>query len=174
MKEDIKQERRCSYDDDELYEILSKYDLQHKRLISGSKSGYRERYSDHDVMFNANIFTPNCIWWNGDLDITKDNFNIQKLCNELGEEIIIVSEMLGWQGAEYRSYEELEADAHVKFSPNKRKYLRRIYDGLHTVYPDKYMKVITGRGVGWEKIPVKKYYEHHQYNPKEKNEKRNS
>lgn len=173
MKDNIKQKRRCPYDDDKFYEFLDKHELHHKRMISGSKSGYRRANPEHDIMFNANIFTPSGIWWNGDLDITKNNFNIQNLCDELEEEIIIVNEMLGWQGAENRSYEELEMDAHAKFLPNKKRYLRRIYDGLHSVCPDGQMTVITSKGIGWEKVPVKKFYEHYQYNPEKENEKRN-
>jgi len=125
----------------------------YKRMISGSKSGYRHLFPDNDVIFNANIFTPSGIYWNGDLDITKDCIALQELCNEAGEEMIIVSEMLGWDGAEGRSYEELEADAHAKFTPNQKKYLRRIYDGLHGVTIDK-MTVLTGKGVSWEEVNI--------------------
>jgi hypothetical protein len=136
-------------------------------MISGSKSGYRRIFPEHDVIFNANIFTPSGIWWNGDLDLTKDNHTIQKLCNDLGEELIVLYESLGWQGAEHKSYEELEEHAHAKFTPKKRTYLRRVYEGIHGV-KDGNMTVITGKGVNWEKVKVKKFYEHYQHNPEKK------
>lgn len=156
MNEKIKQKRKRSYDDEKLYEILLKHELRHKRMISGSKSGYRRSYPEHDVMFNANMFTPSGIWWNGDLDITKDNQKIQNLCDELGEEIIVLYESLGWEGAEHKSYEELKEHAHALFTPSKKAYLRRIYEGLHGVKDGK-MTIITSKGVDWEEIKVEKY-----------------
>lgn len=124
-----------------------------KRMISGSKSGYRRMFPEHDVMFNANIFTPSGTFWNGDLDITKDCFALQELCNGIGEEMIIVSEMLGWDGADGRTYEELSGDAHAKFTPNQEVYQERVYDGLHGVTIDK-MTVVTGNGVDWKEVPI--------------------
>jgi len=129
-----------------------------KRMISGSKSGYRRMYPEHDVMFNANIFTPSGTFWNGDLDITKDCFALQELCNDINEEMIIVSEMLGWNGAENRKYEELSADAHAKFTPNQEVYHVRVYDGFHGVKIDN-MTVLTGKGINWKEVPVEKYVE---------------
>ena len=133
-------------------------------MISGSKSGYRKAYPEHDIVFNANIFTPSGIWWNGDLDITKDNYNIQQLSNDLREEIIVVEEMIGWQGANNKTYEELKEHARAIFIPNKRKYLRRIYDGLHAVKDGK-MTILTSKGIDWENVSINKFYEHHQHNP---------
>lgn len=156
MKEEVKYERRDAYDDDALYAIFQKHNLRHKRMISWSKSGYWKRFPYHDIMFNANIFTPSGIWWNGDLDITVDNFAIQKLCDDLGEELIIVAESLGWQGAEEQSYEELFEHAHAYFTPNKRYYHSRKYNGIHGVTRGN-MTIITSKPDHFHKVRVKKW-----------------
>lgn len=146
--------------------VFKKHDFYDSRMISNSKSGYRRRYPKHDVIFNANIFTSNGKEFHGDLDLTKDNLPLQRICNELGEEMIVLSEMLGRFGAEERPYEELEADAHAKFLPNKRTYLVRTYEGFHGVKIDN-MTIITGKGVAWKKVKVRKFYEHYQHKPNE-------
>lgn len=159
-----KHKRRSYYEDHEMGDVFRKHNLHWKRMISGSKSGYRGRYPKHDVIFNANFFTPSGIWWNADLDITKDNHNIQQLCNELNEEIIITHEMIGWNGAEDKSYDELKEHAHAIFTPNENEYLRRVYEGIHAVKDGK-MTIITSKGVDWKKIVVEKFYEDWQHNP---------
>ena len=130
-----------------------------KRMISGSKSGYRRLYPDNDVHFNMNIFTPSRIWWNGDLDLTKDNLALQEVCDEQGEEMIFLSEMLGWNGAEEKSYEWLKENAHAIFTPGEKEYQVRVYDGLQGVKTEGNMTVVTGKGVAWEKVPVVEYKE---------------
>lgn len=66
------------------------------RMISGSKSGYHNRYPKHFVMFNANIFTVSQgkIWY-GDIDVDIDKKNLKKLAKKLGEPIYLVQEMMG-------------------------------------------------------------------------------
>ena len=139
--------------------VFEKHNFYNGRMISGSKSGYRRRYPNHDIIFNANIFTQNGKEFHGDLDLTKDNLPLQRICNELGEEMIVLSEMLGRFGAEDRPYEELKTDAHAKFLPNKRQYLVREYDGLKGVKINN-MTIITGKGVTLKKVMVKKFIEH--------------
>lgn len=65
-------------------------------MISGSKSGYHDRFPDHDVIFNANIFTEagKKIWY-GDIDITLSTAKLQTLSKELGEKIFVLYE---WDG----------------------------------------------------------------------------
>lgn len=130
--------------------------LYQGRLISGSKSGYRNRYPDHDILFNANIFIPSKgkVWY-GDLDITLDAPVLQKICNEYNEEMIIVPEMLGRFGTENRSYDEISKDAYVKFNPNNNKYLLRIYSGLKSVEVDN-VTIVTSNGIDWEEKQIKK------------------
>ena len=135
---------------------FEKHGFHNSRMISGSKSGYRKRYPDHDIIFNSNIFTLNGKEFYGDINLTKDNPLLQKICDELGEEMIVLTEMLGRFGAEDRPYEELEADAHAKFLPNKKQYLVRVYDGLHGVTIGK-MTTITGKGIAWKKVKVRKF-----------------
>jgi hypothetical protein len=156
MTEEVKQERRNTYDDEDLYELFKKHRFHHKRMISWSKSRYRNHFQNHDIWFNLNLFTPSGIWWNGDVDLTIDNLTIQRICNELGEEIIAVQEMLGWQGAQEKSYDELKEHAHAIFTPNKRYYQVRKYDGIHAVTSGTWT-TITNRGVAWYKVRVRKW-----------------
>lgn len=135
--------------------VFEKHEFYEGRMIGGSKSWYRNNHPDDDILFNANIFTQNGKEWHGDLNITEDSNNLQNICNELNEEMIVVTEMLGRFGAEDRPYEELEVDAHAKFIPNKRKYLSRVYDGIRSVTIDN-MTIVTGNGVSWKKIQSKK------------------
>lgn len=138
--------------------VFEKHHFYNGRMIWGSKSGYRRMYPNHDVIFNANIFTKSGKEFHGDLDLTKDCLPLQRICNELGEEMIVVTEMLGRFGAEDRTYEEIFQDAHAMFLPNKRNYLERKYDGIHGVTIDK-MTIITGKGDGWRRVRVRRWSE---------------
>ena len=40
------------------------------RMISGSKTGYRDRHPDHLPVFNANVCFGSSKVWHGDLDLT--------------------------------------------------------------------------------------------------------
>jgi hypothetical protein len=66
------------------------------RMISGSKSSYRERYPDHEICFNANIFSlqQGKIWY-GDLDLTLDSEKLDRIAESLGEKLYVVREMDG-------------------------------------------------------------------------------
>lgn len=136
--------------------IFEEHGFYVSRMISGSKSLYRQRYPKNDVVFNANIFIPTKgkVWY-GDLDITLDSKGLQDVCNEIGEEMIVVSEMLGRFGAEERPYNEIEKNAHVKFIPNAKTYQERDYDGLTSVVIDK-MHIVTSKPIGWIERKFKK------------------
>lgn len=71
------------------------------RLISGSKSGYREKYPENEVYFNANIFVLGIgkIWY-GDLDLTRDEEKLKEWANELGDDFYILREFDGRFGNE--------------------------------------------------------------------------
>nr|HPI82220.1 hypothetical protein [Candidatus Paceibacterota bacterium] len=57
--------------DGDLYKIFMNHGLMMGRMISGSKSGYRDRYPENLVVFNANIVTKKRgKVWHGDLDVT--------------------------------------------------------------------------------------------------------
>lgn len=77
-------------------EIFKNYGFYLSRMISISKSGYRERYPDNQVYFNANIFIlgEGKVWW-GDLDVTLDKDNLECVARDLGKDLFILREMDG-------------------------------------------------------------------------------
>jgi len=66
------------------------------RMISYSKSGYREKYPDNEVYFNANIFVlgEGKIWY-GDIDVTRERESLQNIANEMGKDLFILRELDG-------------------------------------------------------------------------------
>jgi len=132
-------------------EIFEKHGFPQGRMISGSKSGYRQRFPKNDVIFNARIFTKTDNW-HGDLDITKDRKELQKLCNEINEEMLITSESVGWH-SENQKYEDIEENAHAKFIPNSQLYYSRVYNGYHSLQNGN-MFIFTGKGIDWEEINI--------------------
>lgn len=66
------------------------------RMLSLSKSGYRQRFPDHLVVFNANIFTKSGTKiWHGDLDITLDGEALKDMAARSAEELYIFREADG-------------------------------------------------------------------------------
>ncbi len=65
------------------------------KMISGSKSFYREKFPDHVVVFNSNIFVGKTKIWFGDLDITESIDNLKDLALSLGEKVYILFEYDG-------------------------------------------------------------------------------
>jgi hypothetical protein len=98
------------------YEFFHQRGLAFSRLISGSKSGYRERFPDHEVYFNANIFTENGKIWHGDLDLNLDSEKLQNLANELKTDLYILSEMDGRFENEQRKFSEVKSVARRVYS----------------------------------------------------------
>jgi len=65
------------------------------KLISHSKSRYREKFPENLVIFNANICAgPEKVWW-GDLDITESKENLSSLAIALNSDIYVLREMDG-------------------------------------------------------------------------------
>ena len=66
------------------------------KLLSGSKSRYREKYPTHKVAFNSNLCTKEYgkIWF-GDIDATIDTAKLEKLADELKVSIYVLYEMDG-------------------------------------------------------------------------------
>jgi hypothetical protein len=65
------------------------------RMISNSKSAYKEKYPDNLVIFNANICTSDLkIWW-GDLDLTKSLGELSGLAEILEEDLYVLYELDG-------------------------------------------------------------------------------
>jgi hypothetical protein len=63
------------------------------RMISGSKSGYRNRFPDNRPVFNANVCVESGKIWYGDLDLTLDGEKLQQLADELDEKVYVLYEM---------------------------------------------------------------------------------
>jgi hypothetical protein len=67
--------------------------LHNGRMISQSKSDYRDRNPNSVVYYNANILTINNgkVWY-GDLDLTKDGEALKRVSKSLGETLYILRE----------------------------------------------------------------------------------
>lgn len=63
------------------------------RMISGSKSGYLDKYPNNLAIFNANVCTLGGKQWFGDLDLTKSKESLVELARETGEEVFVLREM---------------------------------------------------------------------------------
>jgi diphthamide synthase (EF-2-diphthine--ammonia ligase) len=63
------------------------------RLISQSKSRYRENYPDHTVVFNGNLCTKEIgkIWF-GDIDVTLEKDKIDQLAKTIGMKVYVLYE----------------------------------------------------------------------------------
>jgi hypothetical protein len=66
------------------------------RMISHSKSGYRDKFPDNEVYFNSNIFVlgEGKIWY-GDIDVTKERDKLENIAKEIGKDLYILREMDG-------------------------------------------------------------------------------
>jgi hypothetical protein len=62
------------------------------RMISFSKSGYRERHPDHVTVFNANLCLRGGKIWYGDLDLTVDEPALAELARSIGTRLFVLSE----------------------------------------------------------------------------------
>jgi hypothetical protein len=71
------------------------------RMISGSKSFYREKNPNNEVYFNANIFVlgEGKIWY-GDIDVTLDRDHLEEIAREIGKDLFILMESDGRFGNE--------------------------------------------------------------------------
>jgi len=77
-------------------EFFKNKDLINGRMLSFSKSAYREKYPENEVYFNANIFVlgEGKVWF-GDLDITNDRDLLESIASESGKDLFILREMDG-------------------------------------------------------------------------------
>jgi hypothetical protein len=66
------------------------------RLLSYSKSSYRERNPENEVYFNANIFVlgEGKIWY-GDIDVTLEKEKLERIARSMGKDLFILREMDG-------------------------------------------------------------------------------
>lgn len=102
---------------DKLHEALRNQGMICGRMISFSKSLYRQENPGNEVYFNANIFTKSGKQWYGDLDITKDSEKLQAVADFCGEEILILRELDGRFEYEDRAFDEAKKVAVKSFSP---------------------------------------------------------
>ena len=79
----------------EAHEVLHQYLGSNGKMISYSKSTYREKYADHLVIFNANLCTKNKKIWYGDLDITLEKSNLSTVAVALGMDLYVLRELDG-------------------------------------------------------------------------------
>ena len=86
-------------------------------MISHSKSGYRDKFPENEVYFNANIFVlgEGKIWY-GDLDVTKDMDRLENIAKELGKDLYILREMDGRFGNEELKDSEIITRAMCKIT----------------------------------------------------------
>lgn len=98
-------------------QIFENEGLLHGRMISSSKSGYRNRFPENEVYFNANIFVlgEGKIWY-GDIDVTKDRENLENVARELGKDLYILREMDGRFGNEELNDSEIITKAMCKIT----------------------------------------------------------
>ena len=63
------------------------------RMLSGSKSGYIERYPEGKPIFNANIITSQGKVWYGDIDLFYDKEKLQNVADLINDTIYVLREM---------------------------------------------------------------------------------
>ena len=87
------------------------------RIISFSKSGYREEFPDNEIYFNANIFVlgEGKIWY-GDIDVTKEKEQLENVSREIGKDLYILREMDGRFGNEELKDSEIITKARYKIT----------------------------------------------------------
>lgn len=82
-------------------EALSNQGFIPGRMISWSKSAYREKNPDNEVYFNANIFVigDGKVWY-GDIDLNKDEKVLQSIAKSTQTSLYILKEFDGRFGNE--------------------------------------------------------------------------
>jgi hypothetical protein len=65
------------------------------RMISLSKTLYREAHPDHLVVFNSNVCLARGKIWRGDLDLTEDEQLLVELARRIGETVYVLYEFAG-------------------------------------------------------------------------------
>jgi hypothetical protein len=78
------------------YHMFENEGLRIGRMVSGSKSAYRDKHPENEVYFNANVFNSKGekIWY-GDLDLTIESEKLDIIAESLGEKLFVLREMDG-------------------------------------------------------------------------------
>ena len=102
----------------EISKVFIQHDMMWGRMISASKSRYRQMYPENDVLFNANIFILGVgkVWW-GDLDLTQDWSKLEQVASSLNKSLFVLREMDGRFENEERVDEEVVKVAHAEIRP---------------------------------------------------------
>lgn len=93
----VDQKQKTKYNNKRNMELFFETEkLYTGRIISYSKSGYKDQFPDNEVYFNANIFVlgEGKIWY-GDIDVTKEREQLENVARELGKDLYILREMDG-------------------------------------------------------------------------------
>ena len=141
---------------DEILNVFRNEGLNQSRIISMSKSGYRSRYPDNLVIFNARIAIGGYkVIWSGDLDITLDAPFLQRVSDKINKNLYVMHEMLGGWDAEKMPLRFYKKHATAMFIPRSNHYKRRVTEGIEGVTIG-HTTVITGKGVGWKEVMPRK------------------
>lgn len=79
---------------EKMVDIFLSHGLVMGRMITTSKSKYRDEHPNHKVVYNANIVTERRgkIWY-GDLDLTLDGKELKLVAEDLQEPVYVLREM---------------------------------------------------------------------------------
>lgn len=98
------------------------------RMISGSKSGYRERHPDNLAIFNANICVEKSKIWFGDIDLTLSADDLKSIAAETGETLYVLYEMdARFENEENPKIESAAASFHPDGTVTLHEWLRDKY-----------------------------------------------
>jgi hypothetical protein len=67
----------------------------HGKMISGSKSGYRDSHPRNLAVFNANVCVGSEKVWHGDIDVTKEISSLQQMAQKENSTVYVLMEMDG-------------------------------------------------------------------------------
>jgi len=94
------------------------------RMVGGSKSIYRYDNPRNLVIFNANVLTEeDGKIWHGDLDITEDFIDLQKLSTKLGKKVYVLRE----SAARFDKVPNIKEEFEVMFDDKKILFLEQKY-----------------------------------------------
>lgn len=92
------------------------------RMVSSSKSDYNQSHPDHEVFFNACIFTEGGTQvWFGDIDLTRDSDLVQEAATTIGQKLFVTPENpFRWKGLQTGLEEEKRDAKSLKREPRFR------------------------------------------------------
>ena len=83
----------------EFTKVFAQHGFMMGKMLTSSKSSYRNRYPDNLVVFNANVFvdTPEFTGkiWYGDIDLTTEHQKLKDIATKLGTTLYVLWESDG-------------------------------------------------------------------------------